>query len=146
MVFRAKVDRYFVLLFVLVVLAVALAIFFPLWLDDAADALDVRLMALFFQLTAGFLFWCCFSVKYEFREDHLFVKGGPFRSRIPYGQIRKVTPTRDIFTGYRLLSSFDALEIFYDRALLGSVKISPRDQEAFLAELKKRCPHVRIEK
>jgi hypothetical protein len=32
------------------------------------------------------------------------------------------------------------LEIFYIRASLGSVKISPEEREVYIAELKKRCP------
>nr|MBO2478640.1 hypothetical protein [Bacillota bacterium] len=72
--------------------------------------------------------------------------GGTGHARYGHRVIKtKVVPTKNIFTGYRLLSSFDALEIFYHKALLGSVKISPKDTPAFLSELKKRCPHLQIQ-
>jgi hypothetical protein len=73
------------------------------------------------------------------------VKGGPFKSRIPYEEITKVSPTREIFTGYRILSSRDAIEIFYKTAFMGSVKISPKEQKRFMIELEKHCPHIRGE-
>ena len=91
------------------------------------------------------ILWSSFSIKYVFHQDYLFVKGGPFRSRIPYENITKVSPTSSIFVGYRLLSSRDAIEIFYKTSLMGSVKISPEDQKAFIAELKKRCPNSVIQ-
>lgn len=146
MEFRAKVDRFFVLLNVLIVLTVAAALYWPLWLGVEAGDFDVYYITAIFLASVGFMVWCGFSVKYVFREDHLYVRGGPFRSRIPYRHIRKVEPTKNIFVGYRLLSSFDAMEIFYDGGLLGSVKISPQDKKKFLAELEKRCPHARIHK
>lgn len=142
--FRSKVDGSFILLLGLTLLIVAVAIYHPLWLDEATDVHDVLGLTVFFLATVGFILWCTFSVKYVFHDDHLFVKGGPFRSRIPYQQITKVAPTRNVFTGYRLLSSFDAIEIFYEKGLLGSVKISPKERKKFLNELQKRCPHIRI--
>jgi uncharacterized protein YtpQ (UPF0354 family) len=61
---------------------------------------------------------------------------------IPYKEITSISPTKDIFTGYRILSSMDALEIAYKSAFMGSVKISPQKKELFIAQIKKRCPHA----
>ena len=46
--------------------------------------------------------------------------------------------------GYIILSSRDGIEIFDKTSMLGSIKISPQDQKAFIAELKKRCPNLEI--
>src|SRR5699024_8358275 len=93
-----------------------------------------------FIVSVGIIVWTAFFIKYVFYEDFLLVKGGPFRSKIPYQTITKVSPTDDIFTGYRILSSKQGLEIFYTSAMLESVKISPKNKTEFITELKKRCP------
>ena len=92
----------------------------------------------------GFILWCSLSIKYVFLKECLFEKKGPFRSRILYETITKVSPTNEIFTGYRLLSSRGALEIFYTTGMLGSVKISPKNVESFIEEIKKHCPNAKI--
>nr|WP_231784159.1 PH domain-containing protein [Lentibacillus sp. JNUCC-1] len=75
----------------------------------------------------------------------MYIKGGPFRSRIAYKDITRVSPSHDVFTGYRVLSSRDGLELFYTTGLMGSVKISPEDQGMFLKELQERAPDVQID-
>ncbi|UOQ50583.1 PH domain-containing protein [Gracilibacillus caseinilyticus] len=95
-------------------------------------------------MLASFILWCAFSVKYVFYQEYLFIKGGPFKSRISYEKITKVSPAKDIFTGYRVLSSRDGIEIFYITAVLGSVKISPEEKKEFITELTKRCPSVQV--
>ena len=49
-----------------------------------------------------------------------------------------------MLSGFQLLTAKKGLEISYNSGVVGSVKISPQDEEAFLAELKKREPHVNI--
>ncbi|MDF1509653.1 PH domain-containing protein [Robertmurraya sp. DFI.2.37] len=145
MVFRSKVDAFFVNFMLVVVLIIALASFFPLFLEGGTEPLVVLILTSTFLIIIGFILWCTFSVKYVFYQDYLLVKGGPFKSRIPYEEITKVSPTREIFTGYRILSSRDAIEIFYKTAFMGSVKISPKEQKRFMIELEKHCPHIRGE-
>ncbi|WP_229672487.1 PH domain-containing protein [Pullulanibacillus camelliae] len=70
-------------------------------------------------------------------------EGRPIQKSYPLSHtISKISPSSNIFSGYRLLSSRTALEITYDAALLGSVKISPKERALFLKKLKKRCPHA----
>ena len=145
MVFRSKVDAFFVKFIVIAILIIGLVTLFPL-IIGGGDELSVVVVSIsVFLIASALILWCSFSIKYVFHQDHLFVKGGPFRSQIPYESITKVSPTSSIFVGYRLLSSRDAIEIFYKTSLMGSVKISPKDQKAFIAELKKRCPNLLIE-
>lgn len=60
-----------------------------------------------------------------FHKDHLFVKGGPFKSRIQYQTITKVTHGTNMFVEYRILSARNGIEIHYKTGLWGSVQISP---------------------
>ncbi|WP_078552007.1 PH domain-containing protein [Bacillus alkalicellulosilyticus] len=145
MVFRSKIDRFFVVFIMILVLIIGVSTFFPLALEDGTDLSVVITLTSTFLIIASFVLWCVFSVKYVFYDDYLFVKGGPFRSRISYQDITKISPTSEIFTGYRLLSSRDALEVFYKTGAFGSVKISPRDKKEFLTELSKRCPNIQIQ-
>ena len=144
MEFRPKTDRFFVALISVVSLVILAVFTVPLLLDgDPPLAATVILLSLCV-LSIGFVLWIALSVNYVFFPDHLYVRGGPFRSRIPYGEITRVAPLGEIFTGYRLLTAREGFEIFYRSALLGSVKISPRDADRFLAELRRRCPQARF--
>lgn len=146
MLFHSKVDNFFVVT-ISIMLFVILAIFIiPLSLDSERTIIDTIVVLSLCILSIVFILWSAFSVKYVFYQDHLFVKGGIFRSRIPYEEITRISTTKEIFTGYRLLSSKDGIEIFYKSSTLGSVKISPKDIELFISEIKKRCPNVQIDK
>ena len=54
----------------------------------------------------------------------------------------KVNKSSNILVGYRILSSKDALEIHYKNSLMGSIIISPDNQEQFLQLLLQKAPHA----
>jgi|SRR5690625_251082 len=145
MVFRSKIDTFFSNFMLIVVLIIGAGTFWPLFLEGGTDLSVVLILTSIFLIAISFILWTVFSVKYVFYQEYLFVKGGPFRSRIPYDNITKVSPTTAIFTGYRILSSRDGIELFYKTAALGSVKISPKDKKEFITELKRQCPDIQIQ-
>lgn len=145
MVFRSKIDSFFIFIISFSILVICGVLLIPLFIDETRTILDTVIVFSLLIICVGVLIWSVFSIKYVFYDDHLLVKGGPFRSRILYQDITMVSPTKDIFTGYRLLSSTNGIEIFYKSGLLGSVKISPKEKELFLSELKKRCPNAIIQ-
>ena len=67
-----------------------------------------------------------------------------FAAKFHMKKYTKVNPTSNIHSGYRVLSSKDALEIHYKKALMGSVIISPEKQEAFLQVLLEKAPHIHV--
>lgn len=144
MIFRSKVDTFFISTISIIILILSAIILLPPLMDGKAPMSLIRTSFAIFLMITGFILWATFCIRYIFYDDYLLVKGGPFRSKIPYQAITKIAPTKEIFTGYRILSSKDALELFYKSALLGSVKISPKNKGEFITELKKRCPHVEI--
>ncbi|MFP3357293.1 PH domain-containing protein [Planococcus sp. SIMBA_143] len=144
MTFRSKIDSFFIRFMLSAILFIAAVSFIPLLFEGAPFSAFVIVTATFV-ITTVLILWITFAIRYVFLEQHLLVKAGPFRSRIPYTSILKITPTRDIFTGYRLLSSRDALELINNKTMFGTVKISPENQDAFIAELKKRCPDVKLD-
>jgi hypothetical protein len=144
MMFRSKIDGVFITCLSIAILIIAAVTLLPPLLDKEASITVVMIMVAIFLISVSFLLWTTFSIKYIFYEDYLFVKGGPFRSKIAYPSITKMTPMNDLFTGYRILSSKEGLELFYQSATLGSVKISPKNRDEFISELKKRCPNIEI--
>ncbi|MFB1049407.1 PH domain-containing protein [Paraliobacillus sp. JSM ZJ581] len=143
MTFRSKVDRFYANFILIVGLIIGVATFLPLFFEEIRNEFVVFLiLTTIYLIIMGLILWTVFSIKYVFSQDYLLVKGGPFRSRILYENIKKVLPTTSIFIGYRIMSARDGIEIFYENATLGSVKISPKNKEEFIAELKQRCPNL----
>ncbi|MGC8230217.1 PH domain-containing protein [Pseudobacillus badius] len=102
------------------------------------------IMSAIFVISAIFIWWYAVSIQYVFCEDDLLIKGGPFQNKIPYESIRRVAPTSDKLTGYRISAADKGLELFYQRDVHGSIKILPKDKMQFISELKKRCPNVQL--
>lgn len=145
MTMRSKLDRFFIQFILISIIIIGDVLFMPLFfIDIQGELYTVLILTVIFLVLTSFILWVSFSVKYVFNHDYLIVKAGPFRSRIPYEKITKVTDTKAIFTGYRVLSSRDAIEIFYKHAVFGSVKVSPKNKEELVAELQKRNPKLQI--
>ncbi|MGE6752754.1 PH domain-containing protein [Rossellomorea sp. NPDC071047] len=145
MKFRSKIDRFFISVIFISLLLISIVFLIPLILMGRPSILDIIVVVSLYAFSAGIIIWTGFFQRYELCPDYLYIKGGPFRSRIFYGDLTRVRATRDISTGYRILSSRDALEIYYRTGFWGSVKISPLDKELFLSELDKRCSHLFIQ-
>lgn len=144
MVFRSKMDTFFIMFLLIMILVLGLVMFIPLLITSGVTMPILLTMTFIYIALVSFLLWSFLSIKYVFYEAHLFVKGGLFKSCIPYEKITKVTTTKEIFTGYRILSSKEGLEIFSQSVVLGSVKVSPQESRRFISEVKKRCPNVKF--
>lgn len=145
MIFHAKRDRFFIGFISIASIILLLSFLLPIMFDPTLQLQDLVILSAVVLSIIGLLWWSTFSIQYAFLEDILYVKGGPFRSRIPYETITSVYKTSNIWTGYRILSSKEAIEILNSRTILGSIKISPEQQAAFLQELEKRAPQVQIQ-
>lgn len=143
MVFQSKIDKYYLYVIVSAIIIIGLACILPLFLDKQIDIYGIVIMLTIFFLTAVFLLWISFSISYTFQENHLLVKTGPIKKHIKYNEITSVRPTKDIFTGFRILSSIDALAISYQSGIMGEIKISPKEKDAFLTELRERIPSLK---
>ncbi|QFG01057.1 hypothetical protein PB01_01020 [Psychrobacillus glaciei] len=131
---------------VLIALATLLPMVIELFFMEAPDMNAVWITLVLFLLCEGFILWVSLDIEYTFKEDYLFVRGGLFRSKIPFEDITKVNPTSNILFGYRILSSTDALEIQYKKAIMGSIIISPENRENFLKVLLEKAPHIHFVK
>jgi hypothetical protein len=79
-------------------------------------------------------------IAYELHPKELVVRFGRMRTRIPYGEISGVKPSRSLVAGPSY--SLDRLAI--DRGGRGlPVLVSPADRDRFLTDLAMRIPHLR---
>lgn len=142
MTFKVKRDRFFMSIIYFIILLILFVTFVPVlvigYMEDKIEFLPLLILFLIDLITVVFILWIIYDMKYIFYDDYLFVKGGPFRSKIPYSKITGFHETKNIWIGYRLCSSKDALEIFYTTGIMGSVIISPENKERFIEELEKR--------
>ncbi|MFJ7183867.1 PH domain-containing protein [Lysinibacillus xylanilyticus] len=139
MVYHAKID-----IILTIIMFLMIWIFGAISLLPFASLSTVIIMSTAFIVSVVFVWWYANSIKFIFYDNYLLVKGGPFKSKIPYQSITRVSLTTDKYTGYLISSSDKGLEIFYSTAANGSIKILPKDKMQFILELKKRCPNAQI--
>jgi hypothetical protein len=119
---------------VIVILAASVIIIPPQYrlVDTVAAAVGI-----------GLMLWIWFGTYYEFRETYLLARMGPFYEHISYGRITSARKLRSMASSMALSS--DMLELRHgENYLSGTTYISPKDQEAFLRELEKRCTGIII--
>jgi hypothetical protein len=88
---------------------------------------------------AAFMLWVLYGTHYTVTQDTLIIRCGPFRFRVPLGEIDAVTPTRNPLSSPAC--SLDRLLIQY-RQVRRRIMVSPDDKTGFLEALVARCPHL----
>ncbi len=83
--------------------------------------------------------WILYGTRYLLAGDELVAVCGPFRTVVPLAAIEEVAPSRSPLAGPA--PSLDRLEIRQTGGGLGLL-VSPADKEAFLSDLKLRCPQL----
>lgn len=90
-----------------------------------SGGLIIKIVMIFSALSIA---WIWFGTYYEFLDDMMVVKCGPFRERIKLSDIKSVKETRNPLSSAAL--SIDRLELRY--GFSGMVLVSPKDKEAFI--------------
>ncbi|WP_433945664.1 PH domain-containing protein [Paenibacillus sp. SN-8-1] len=144
LVFKTSRDRFYVNFWIGVLVFITLSLFLSL-LFTPVDYLQLFIVGVIDLLVIGFMVWLAVDLKYVITEDHLLVKGGFIKSKINYSDITKITRNPNIWAGYRVLFSRDAIEVHYKTGLWSSVIISPMEKEAFIEELKSRNNRIYVE-
>jgi membrane protein YdbS with pleckstrin-like domain len=80
-------------------------------------------------------------IRYTVASDHLVIRFGLIRSRVPYDKIQGVKPTRNPLSSPAL--SLNRLHLETGSSL--GPNISPKDREGFLRALAARAPHLKRE-
>lgn len=85
---------------------------------------------------AGLYVAVVYPVRYGFDQEHLIVRFGVFRRRVPYARIRSVRPTWNPLSSPAL--SLRRLRVDYGEGLWSAALISPKHRDAFLDALAQR--------
>ncbi|GED71135.1 hypothetical protein BRE01_48370 [Brevibacillus reuszeri] len=121
---------------------VLLAIFSGLspLLISGADAVGGTVVFIISFGVAGLLLWIWLGTVYYVTESTLVIHNGPFKKIIPLESITSVKSVRSVVAS--AATSAQRLEILYNKYDI--IYISPLDEEAFLAEVQKRCPRATV--
>jgi hypothetical protein len=76
-------------------------------------------------------------MRYGITDEHIVVRHGLVRQKIPLADITEVSPTRSALSSPAL--SLDRLDIRFGEGFFKHAMISPADKEAFLTELAQRA-------
>ncbi|MCM3629564.1 PH domain-containing protein [Paenibacillus glycanilyticus] len=139
MVFAPKRDLW---LSILIWLCVGVLVFSAIspFVIGGAEIIETIIVLAICVPCAAFMLWIWLDVSYELRETDLYIRMGPSRKSVPLESIRKVNPVRSLIAS--TATSIDRLEIHYKA--YDMIYISPLHQEAFLAELRRRCPQLKL--
>lgn len=142
MTFQPGRERWLSYLMWGIIVLPIVALIIPLYIE--AETFGILGKAMFILGTVIFssfmaLMW--FSLQYKLAEDGLNIRVFPTNKTIPYDKITKARKIESWETSTATLKN--RIEIRY--GTLDYIHISPRDQERFLQELGKRCPHLIVE-
>lgn len=126
-VYESKIDAW-LLIVLIAAMALSLSAVISALLAGGPGALWAVIPAF---IGIGLPSWVLMTTRYTLDRNRLLVKSGPFRWSIPVAEISNIEPTSNPLSSPAL--SLDRLQIEYSggRRLM----ISPKDKEAFLAEL-----------
>ncbi|EZH64785.1 hypothetical protein DH09_19910 [Bacillaceae bacterium JMAK1] len=145
MTFQSRIDKRFVAFIILVMLSVVC--FAGGTLLFSATTIWEWLPFIFLVVVVSLCFWMLGTVKYVVMAQKLIVRAGPVKSTIPYQKINRIERFRGMgYTsgGYKFHLAGDGLEIYYSTGLLGSVRISPQQDERFIKEIRKHLSNDSI--
>jgi hypothetical protein len=127
-IYPSKLDTW-LLVSILGVPLICVTGLYPVVTLDAPRALAAALPTLL--LGVGLPLWLLLSTTYTLGPTLLRISCGPFTWKVPIGEIRAITPTRNPLSSPAL--SLDRLRIDYGRG--DSVMISPKYKEQFLRDI-----------
>lgn len=148
MTFRTKKDSFLLVLFssnhfllVLGLLVILTSFSFNKWITWLGWILFI----------IAFVSWitAVWFITYTLNENSLLIRKGLFVKQIDYSQLTKVKEESyrlaDLLNGERALSSKDGISLAY-KTNTGNktIKLSPKNKQLFIVELKKRVPKLMI--
>ena len=144
MTFPSKIDRQFIILKLAIYLILGVVCTLPLLIGQDSSWVVATVTLGVFVVVLCIDMLITIPITYTLNHDHMLIRGGVIKIRIDYQDIQHIQPTSDLYTGFRIMTSADALQIIYSSGLFGEIKISPQDKERFTQEVVSRAPHVRF--
>ena len=125
-VFFSRVDGWLVAVLLLAVVSPLAAVWWA-----GADVVLALASVMVTLLVCGVLLVPC---RYTLESDHLLIRCGLIRQRIPYRDITAITPSRSVWSAPAL--SLQRVKLSYGRT--SSQLVSPRDRAVFIQALQHR--------
>lgn len=92
--------------------------------------------------TLIFIMWIYFGTYYEFREDYLYCKSGPFSEKINYQKIKSIKQSQNMLSSMALSKNRIEITQHGKGYITGTTFISPINREEFMQELVGRCKNL----
>jgi energy-coupling factor transporter transmembrane protein EcfT len=134
MLFRAKKDYTFLIVFLFVLLLYSGISLFTIIYEDDYSVIWVFLIVLTF---LALLFISIYKTTYFRLDQHnLFCKSLIFKKEIPYSAIKKVEKQQGIYAGVKFSTAWKGIIVHYNK--YGELLISPENEEIFIVKIQER--------
>ena len=134
MLFRAKKDYTFLIVFLFVLLLYSGISLFTIIYEDDCSVIWVFLIVLTF---LALLFISIYKTTYFRLDQHnLFCKSLIFKKEIPYSSIKKVEKQQGIYAGIKFSTAWKGIIVHYNK--YDELLISPENEEIFIAKIQER--------
>jgi energy-coupling factor transporter transmembrane protein EcfT len=134
MLFRAKKDYTFLIVFLFVLLLYSGISLFTIIYEDDCSVIWVFLIVLTF---LALLFISIYKTTYFRLDQHnLFCKSLIFKKEIPYSSIRKVEKQQGIYAGIKFSTAWKGIIVHYNK--YDELLISPENEEIFIVKIQER--------
>jgi energy-coupling factor transporter transmembrane protein EcfT len=134
MLFRAKKDYTFLIVFLFVLLLYSGISLFTIIYEDDYSVIWVFLIVLTF---LALLFISIYKTTYFRLDQHnLFCKSLIFKKEIPYSSIKKVEKQQGIYAGVKFSTAWKGIIVHYNK--YDELLISPENEEIFIVKIQER--------
>jgi energy-coupling factor transporter transmembrane protein EcfT len=134
MLFRAKKDYTFLIVFLFVLLLYSGISLFTIIYEDDYSVIWVFLIVLTF---LALLFISIYKTTYFRLDQHnLFCKSLIFKKEIPYSAIKKVEKQQGIYAGVKFSTAWKGIIVHYNK--YDELLISPENEEIFIVKIQER--------
>ena len=134
MLFRAKKDYTFLIVFLFVLLLYSGISLFTIIYEDDYSVIWVFLIVLTF---LALLFISIYKTTYFRLDQHnLFCKSLIFKKEIPYSSIKKVEKQQGIYAGIKFSTAWKGIIVHYNK--YDELLISPENEEIFIVKIQER--------
>ena len=132
---KAKIDLWIlVLLWSMNILFIALVFVMP------KDELWIYVLFVF--PVVIMMIWILIGSYYELREDHLYMKIGPFFGRIKYENIKSLALKKTFLSSMSMSINRIEIKEHNKSYFRGTTYIGPQNREDFYEELKRLCRNL----
>lgn len=140
---KSSVDSWFkVIVFTVIGIMAAAAFFLTLATKFTPFEIIVGYTAVV--AASALLLWLRFGTYYEFREDYLYCRSGPFTEKIKYDRIKYLGLSENMLSSMALSSQRIEIRQHDKSYITGTTMISPENREIFLEQLKTRCRFLQV--